>query len=224
MDNINNIFFWALLGLIYIQWHYFWMPLLLDNFRSRLFETRDKLFDLALEGTFAFSNEAYQEMRNRINCVLRFAHRTNLTNFLVMAFFQKDLKDFISVNEKSFDEKISDLDDSKAKGKIKEIKREVNFAIGKYFLFSSPFVLILVLLATIIRIISKVIHAIKIKEILKPLRNKNIKNRLFIKIRKSTTETLNDEIRWVNLNLRKQIELETVLEKERIDKNTAVMA
>lgn len=56
----------------------------IDVLRHRLFVLRDELFDYALENDISFQAPAYVRLRRRINSMLRFAHRINLTRFLLL--------------------------------------------------------------------------------------------------------------------------------------------
>ena len=57
----------------------------LDRFRNRLFEIRDKLFNLAYDSnsTLDFGSKEYAFLRSLFNGSLRFAHKLNIRFFII---------------------------------------------------------------------------------------------------------------------------------------------
>ncbi len=53
------------------------LKLRLFAFRQQLFSARNALFDEAMAGTISFDHPAYRMTRDRINALIRFAHRLN---------------------------------------------------------------------------------------------------------------------------------------------------
>lgn len=51
-----------------------------DRIRHRLFVIRDELFDMTLNSSVGFDNEAYRLLRGEINNLLRYAHRLSSVN------------------------------------------------------------------------------------------------------------------------------------------------
>ncbi len=47
----------------------------IDWSRNAIFESRDEIYDLALAGRLEFTSEAYLEIRQSLNSLIRFAHR-----------------------------------------------------------------------------------------------------------------------------------------------------
>ncbi len=78
----------GLLFFAYGPWQWFCT----DRARQRLFVQRHRLFDLALQGRMAFSDEAYRSTRSHINDLIRFAHEASWTRFLYLGFHLKRLK------------------------------------------------------------------------------------------------------------------------------------
>ena len=58
----------------------------LDALRHHLFVCRDELFDLALDGTLNFNDEAYVMLRQSINRMLRFSHKFSLARVLLIHY------------------------------------------------------------------------------------------------------------------------------------------
>ena len=67
-----------------------------ESYRAKLFELRDRLFDLALsdDNTLTFEHQAYIDMNRLVNSLLRFAHRvTFLSTFAALREFNRIPKD-----------------------------------------------------------------------------------------------------------------------------------
>ncbi len=86
---MNLIILGIQLLLILIGWNYFLKPALLDFFRDKLFDEREKLREEFLERENGLENPAYIVARNIINHHIRFLENISMTK--VMAF-QKELK------------------------------------------------------------------------------------------------------------------------------------
>lgn len=62
-----------------------WQWCVSDLTRNRLFELRDRLFDMGINGQLDFTSSAYQELRELFNTQIRFAHHLNFWRFLALA-------------------------------------------------------------------------------------------------------------------------------------------
>ena len=58
-----------------------WRPYRVDSFRQKLFMLRHELFAFAADGGVGFDEPAYQELRMRINGMIRFADRISFSRF-----------------------------------------------------------------------------------------------------------------------------------------------
>ena len=56
----------------------------IDTLRHRLFVQRDQLFNLALDGALDFNDPAYVMLRQKINNMIRFAHKVSLVRAVVL--------------------------------------------------------------------------------------------------------------------------------------------
>lgn len=68
------LFLLVILALI-LLFYVLWRDYAIDKTRERLFEQRDALFDLALEGKISFEDPVYRELRRFLNNLIRGAHR-----------------------------------------------------------------------------------------------------------------------------------------------------
>jgi hypothetical protein len=64
-----------------------WQTLCTDLSRQVIFERRDRLFNLALDGRIDFNSEGYRAARQVLNGYLRFAHEMTWVDFLISAYF-----------------------------------------------------------------------------------------------------------------------------------------
>ena len=61
-----------------------------DAFRQIMFQLRDELFDEARKGTINFDDDAYVMLRNAINGFIRFGHKLNLVQVILLHITLKD--------------------------------------------------------------------------------------------------------------------------------------
>jgi len=58
----------------------------LDALRQKLFALRDELFDFAADDGINFSDQAYLELRQDLNSLIRFAHKISMFRFLLASW------------------------------------------------------------------------------------------------------------------------------------------
>ncbi|CAI2716935.1 hypothetical protein [Nitrospina watsonii] len=234
MKDLNLILFWIAVLSLFLQWHYCWRPFMLNNFRARIFKLRDEFFDFASQGGISFNEDVYIEMRKRCNCILRFAHRLNLTNLLLFFFLIKFDEKFSKEKEyrSIFNSQIENIANSETKRCVKEFREKINYQVGKYFVLSTPIVFILFLALVVwkaaLGLALSFIRFVKNKVVSRDDRKSNFlkeqlaqreksdhRNKKFLELLKqSTQESFHDEIIWVNKNVGQQMDLEDFLEKE----------
>jgi hypothetical protein len=78
--------FFAITGL----WFWGWRRWAIDALRQDLFAARDRLFDIAAEnaGGFSFTHPHYGALRSHFHASIRFAHRMNMMQLLVVRVIQ----------------------------------------------------------------------------------------------------------------------------------------
>lgn len=64
-----------------------WQTQCVDQARERLFELRDKVFDLALNGELDFNSTEYKDIRRSIERNIRFAHELTIFRFLLISSY-----------------------------------------------------------------------------------------------------------------------------------------
>jgi hypothetical protein len=92
MDDLTLQAIASVLGLCVIVWFFYgpWQGLVVDLARQRLFEIRDSLFDFSASGKLGFNSPSYVFARQRLNAIIRFAHRVSFWRFLVFSYVMKD--------------------------------------------------------------------------------------------------------------------------------------
>ncbi len=91
------LFFITFLAFWYL---FFWMyrQHTIDQFRERMFELRDTLFDDAADGLISFDHPAYTTLRRTMNGFIRFGHRISLFEiFIIMATNKPQTKSSFAV-------------------------------------------------------------------------------------------------------------------------------
>lgn len=79
----------------------YWFPdLIIDVFRQRLFNVRARLFEFAAAGNIAFDDFAYCRLRTMLNGYIRFAHRLDAFQLLLMnALVSRKLRAGVSITD-----------------------------------------------------------------------------------------------------------------------------
>lgn len=68
-----------------------WQTYCVDRARQRMFEVRDKLFDMAANGELSFSDPVYRELRLWIELNIRFAHKLAWPRLIAYHIFASGL-------------------------------------------------------------------------------------------------------------------------------------
>ncbi len=131
--------FFIVLGIFYLLWHWLWVPFYLDNFRSKLFNLRDELFDFACQGGVSFSSTEYCRMREWINSTLRFAHRITVTDIAFIFFAMLKLDNSESEKDQfNIESIVGSIEDKKTKTYFIELKDKIGLETAKFFILRSP--------------------------------------------------------------------------------------
>lgn len=90
MANLDFAAFLISLLVLGIIIYFPWQQLCIDAARNQIFEARDKLFDLAVDGYIDLDDPGYINTREEYNNIIRFAHHISWPRLLVYkAVFQK---------------------------------------------------------------------------------------------------------------------------------------
>jgi len=142
IENFYWGLFWLILGYLYVQWRFLWIPFLLDSFRSKVFILRDELFDYYLNNDLDFNTSEYTKMRELMNATLRFGHRISFFDFIWVRCFVPEFKDFASKTEESLNQVFASIQDTDLRNYYEELHFRLTLNIVKFLIFSSPLLLI----------------------------------------------------------------------------------
>ena len=97
--TINTIELAVAIG--FLVWFFYgpWNRFVVDLARQNLFELRDEVFLLAADGKIDFSSDAYCQLRDRLNKMIRYCHHLTLVNLIATSpsvVANKSSKDVLS--------------------------------------------------------------------------------------------------------------------------------
>jgi hypothetical protein len=81
MVNVLQLSFGLIL--LWLLWFFGWRLYRVDRVRHELFELRNELFLYAADNGISFKDGAYIILRRRIEAVIRFAHKLNVTRLFI---------------------------------------------------------------------------------------------------------------------------------------------
>ncbi len=134
-----------------------------DVFRQKMFALRDRLFDDAAKGVIAFDHPAYCTMHRTMNGCIRFAHKLDLLQAVLLLVFV-DEKELAKNNNDSFDTRINKA----MEGLTLEVTKKLNryrYEMRKEIVFHcfiiSPFLTALCLIPILLAIAIKGMQSFK---------------------------------------------------------------
>lgn len=107
-----------------------------ERYRQKLFSVRDELFDLARNGTVAFTDPAYVALRAYINSMIRFSHLIGVTRLATFILFKRYIG--FRPADPSLGSILAQVKGRDAKEKLTDIKEQVMSHTVRFLLFSSP--------------------------------------------------------------------------------------
>ncbi len=137
-ETIYWILFWFILGFLVLQWKLLWVPYILDSFRNRIFILRDELFDFCLKHDSKFDTSEYLRLRDLMNSALRFAHKSSVTDLILVQVFIPNFKQLAIKEEKNIERIFQAIKDKKSKEFYEDLRFRFNYEIVRYFIISSP--------------------------------------------------------------------------------------
>lgn len=118
-----------------------WPAYRVDRYRYDLFMLRDRLFDLACDGTLAFSDPAYRDARQRLNGMIFMADRVHWLVIALPHFSPRKRRRSEETVKPSGYPNLSD----EARAALESIERENHLLMWLHMLYSSPLFLITML-------------------------------------------------------------------------------
>lgn len=129
---------WGLICLISIGYLFYgpWQSVCTDFGRQVLFEKRDVVFDLALEGRLEFDSDQYRTIRTSLEQSIRFAHELTLPRFII---FRWCLRFRARSNAQSnLFEAVQGIEDERVRREIAKLVFEAQIALFFMMFAKSP--------------------------------------------------------------------------------------
>ena len=120
-----------------------WQTFCTDIARQRLFELRDRLFSLALEGRIKFDDPVYRATRDWLNNRIRYADRNVFSDLVAILIVHRG-----NVPEtRTLDDEFAQIDDLELREELQTIRlRAIQVQLG-HMLIRSPILLVFTVLA-----------------------------------------------------------------------------
>ncbi|MBV8635303.1 MAG: hypothetical protein JO002_12490 [Burkholderiaceae bacterium] len=120
-----------------------WQEVCTDYGRQIMFERRDTLFDMALEGRLGFASEEYRTLRRAMETLIRFAHEVTLARVLFLLLSVK-------VGGKKLPESpivsaLENVTDKETQLQVARLFGQAHLTILGMIVFKSPLLLLLLL-------------------------------------------------------------------------------
>ncbi len=139
MQLISSVTFLIALGIFVAVFYGPWQTLCVDWARQRMFEARDKLFNVACEGDIDFASSEYREVRLTIERMIRFCHHLSWPRLLLMQVAPRDA----FADRPGIRETIAAMPAGRAKAEIEKALGRVSYAIVLCVLSRSIFLALL---------------------------------------------------------------------------------
>jgi hypothetical protein len=111
-----------------------------DWARQKLFEARDRVFDMAGNGRISFDDPRYVAIRHSMNILIRFTHELTWTRLLYINWFIK--RNDITV-ESQLEKAVGGIDDEDLKADIERELGRMGSTVFRLMLMRSPFLIAL---------------------------------------------------------------------------------
>ena len=134
-EGIASIALWAVnLGLAFALISWCRREYRVDVLRYRLFVRRDELFDLALNGTLGFGDQAYVLLRHKINNMLRFSHKISLVRVLLIGYFcgGSAFDKMLEAHDREWKDAVGALRSEEARTRVRSLHDKVSIEVTKH--------------------------------------------------------------------------------------------
>lgn len=127
----------AVLGIFYGPWQ----SLCTDVARQLIFEQRERLFDLALEGKMDFSSYQYRTIRLKMESLVRFAHELTWPNYVYTGIVYPNVRK--SSADSSILNIVNQIDDENVRFEVQSIVVK-SYAVILLMMFAKSLVILIV--------------------------------------------------------------------------------
>ncbi|MBW1649178.1 MAG: hypothetical protein JRJ44_00610 [Deltaproteobacteria bacterium] len=128
-----------------IIWKYILRPSILDRYRDKLFDLREKTRDFYISNNISLNDDTYKNLRDMLNSHLRFTEKISFTTvsyFAIKINNDTKLRDYITKDiENQFK-----TNNKKLAEFIKKTREEAGRTLLNYMTFSSPLLILLFIL------------------------------------------------------------------------------
>ena len=116
-----------------------WQWVMVDWARQRMFDRRDQMFDIALQGRIDFASQEYLDLRDSFNSMIRFAHSLTWCRILLLGLTRHKLDLASVVPAQAI---ISRLNDPRTQQDLRTLNAEVQRIALSLIALRSPFLLL----------------------------------------------------------------------------------
>jgi hypothetical protein len=131
-----------------------WQSVCTDWARQIIFESRDKLFDMAQTGELAFDSEEYRTTRTSLECLIRYAHDLTLVGMVWNMTFHK------GKTKSKLGNSVSKIQNIETRRKVDELTEHAQRAVLMMVGYKSVIGLIVLLVTFVIKPFRRMIVAI----------------------------------------------------------------
>lgn len=134
-EGIASILLWSVnLGLVCVLISWCRRKYRVDLLRYRLFVRRDELFDLALDGSLGFGDQAYVLLRRKINNMLRFSHKISFVWVVLVSYLCRGpaFDKVLVARDREWKHAVSALRSEEARNRVLSLHDNVSIEVTKH--------------------------------------------------------------------------------------------
>jgi len=138
---------WAIAALIMLCILFYgpWQEVCTDYARQVMFEKRDALFDLAINGEIDFGSTQYRTIRSSLEKAIRFAHELSLPRFLVFRWYLRRTN--LKRSESELIEAVNAIENEETRRSVQHLVSEAQLAMILMAMAKSPIMVLFSLFA-----------------------------------------------------------------------------
>ena len=156
------IVFFLSLGGFWLLYHWLYKDYAVDKIRQEMFSLRDDLFVEAAKGLIDFNHPAYTTLRRMMNGGIRFAHRINLLDILLLALQIRISSPHLKDSTYSFEARMDNVSaelPSETKKRLKYYRNQIDRMLMLHIVRTSPFFILFFIALAIVTVIPLLLMA-----------------------------------------------------------------
>ena len=145
-ENANIIMNLTGFVLVFMLLYAAWPKVVVDTIRQRIFEIRDELFDMAVEGWIGFNDPVYIRFRRTANALIRFCHKASWPRIFCLVLTMRvggAKREYVPIHENIHGGRF-------LRDKIRRMETEMLLLVLKAIYIRSPLLLLLTPLVVIL--------------------------------------------------------------------------